>query len=253
MHIEIIGSTGAGKSSLTKSILQANSNQDLDITTSYNFVLQQTRLNWIRNHSIRMVFLNLFALFACLLSARKNLELFQFVIKIIKQLPDSVSQLEKLKIARIVARNVGVYEIVDYYSSDKQVILADEGTIHTAHYLFVHVSVEPNIHDIETFMQLVSLPEVVVYLKQPGPVLIERTKARRHKRISGKESLNVVEFIKNALTTFEIIVKSPRIEDQLLVVDGGKCKIAAAGSQNNPILGNALNIVCSGINPVFGE
>jgi thymidylate kinase len=253
MQIELIGSTGAGKSTLTKSILNANSNHDLDIITSYAFVLRQTRTNWIRNHSVRMFLLNFFALFACLLTARKNLKLFQFVIKIINQIPASVSRLEKLKIARIVARNVGIYEIANYYSSDTQIVLADEGTVHIAHYLFVHVSVEPNIHDIETFIQLVSLPDVVVYLKQPGPVLLERTKARRHKRISGNGSINAAEFINNVMTTFELIVQSPRIEGQLLVANGGKCKISAAGSQNNPLLRIALDIVRSGINPIIGE
>ncbi|MHA2092511.1 MAG: hypothetical protein ACW98K_16820 [Candidatus Kariarchaeaceae archaeon] len=253
MQIEIIGSTGAGKSTLTKSILHANSDHDPEIITSYTFVLQQTRTNWIHDHSIRMALLNLFALFACLFTARKNLKLFQFVIKIINQLPASVSRLEKLKIVRIVARNVGVYEIVNYFSYDKQVVLADEGTIHIAHYLFVHVSVEPDIHDIETFTQLVSLPDVVVYLKQPGPVLIERTKARRHKRISGNGSINVAKFINNAMTTFELIVKSPRIEGQLLVVNCDNSNIVAACSQNNPLLGNALDIIRSGVISVFGE
>jgi hypothetical protein len=195
-----------------------------------------------------MVLLNLFALLACLLSFRKNFELFRFVKKTINQFPASVSWIEKLKIARIVARNIGIYEIVDYYSTEKQVVLADEGTIHIAHYLFVHVSVEPNVQDVKKFIDLVPIPDAVVYLKQPGTVLTSRTTTRGHKRISGNGSNNVSKFINHAEKTFEIIEESSIIKDQLLTVDGEKWEITPICSGNNPILRNALNIVRAGIN-----
>jgi hypothetical protein len=143
------------------------------------------------------------------------------VIGVILQLPAEVSPFEKFKLARIVARNVGIFEIVRRKSSDRQVVLADEGTLQIAHYLFVHVSVEPNLSDLETFVRLVSLPEVAIYIEQPESVLISRTGIRGHKRVPANASALVTRFIKHGLAVFENLVKCPILEGRLLIVNGG--------------------------------
>jgi hypothetical protein len=253
MQIELIGCTSAGKSTLTKNILQVNHKHSLDIVTSYDFVLGQIRLNWIKNHTIRMLVLNLFALFACLLTWRKNLEFYRFVTGAILRLPATVTWFEKLKIARVVARNVGIYEVVCRYGSDRQIVLADEGTLHIAHYLFVHVSVEPKMSDLETFIRLTPLPDVAVYVKQPESVLITRTEARKHKRIPEGGSDVVGRFIKRAVATFEMLVKSPILESRLLAVNGEECITAALDYQYNPQLAIASKIIRGGLEPIRGE
>ncbi len=91
--------------------------------------------------------------------------------------------------------------------------------------------VDPNNHDIDTFTKLVSLPDAIVYLQRPEEMLVGRTKARKHNPISGTETKNVVEFIKNASITFNTIFRSPRLRTQLLVVNASECKIAEVNSQ----------------------
>jgi hypothetical protein len=253
MQIELIGCTSAGKSSLAQNILKGNHQNGFNLGTSYDFVLRWAHLNWIKDHRIRMAVLNLIALFACLFTWRKNLSFYRFVIGVILRLPDKVRLLEKLKIARIVARNVGVFEIVRRNSTDRQVVLADEGTLHIAHYLFVHVSAEPNMSDLETFIRLVSLPDVIVYVRQPESVLISRTSVRGHKRIPENASVLVNRFIKHSLAVFEKLVECSNLESRLLVVNSGEGIKPALDHLDNPLLGFAMKIIAIGIDPLSRE
>jgi hypothetical protein len=249
MQIELIGCTSAGKSSLAQKLLKGNQQNGVDLVLSYDFVLRWAHLDWIKNHRIRMLSLNLIALFACLLTIRKNFKFYRFVVGVIVRLPADVSYFEKLKIARIVARNMGIYEIVCRKQSDQQVVLADEGTLHIAHYLFVHVSVEPKVSDIDTFVRLVSLPDVAVYVRQPESVLIARTRIRRHKRIPDDASTLVNRFIQNGLAVFEKLVECSILESRLLVVNNGEGINTALDHPDNPLLGFARKIISFGVYP----
>jgi hypothetical protein len=111
MQIELIGCTSAGKTRLAKNILNVNNQNGFNFVTSYDFVLKWAHFDWIKNHSIRMLILNLIALFACLFTWRKNLAFYRFVMGVILRLPAKISINEKLKIVRIVARNVGIFEM----------------------------------------------------------------------------------------------------------------------------------------------
>jgi hypothetical protein len=173
-----------------------------------------------------MLVLNLVALFACFLTRRKNIDFFRFVIRVILRLPSTVRWSEKLKIARIAARNVGIYELVHRYGSDRQVVIADEGTLQIAHYLFVHVSSEPSISDLETFTHLVALPDFIVHVLQDEHVLIKRTQARGHKRIPAGTYEGTRLFVSRAVTTYatliRLLVEKPV---SLIVVEEGGMRI----------------------------
>jgi len=222
MQIELIGCTSAGKSSLAQEVLKGNQQNGYNLITSYDFVLRWAHLDWIQNHRMRMLVLNILALLACLFTWRKNFGLYRFVTGVILRLPAEVGFFERLKIARIVARNVGIDEIVRRNKSDRQVVLADEGTLHIAHYLFVHVSVEPDLHELENYVRLVDLPDVAVYIRQPESVLISRTRARGHKRIPEGASARVQRFIQHSLAVFEKLIGFSSLEGRLLIVNGGE-------------------------------
>lgn len=247
MQIELIGCTSAGKSRLTQEILQKFSSNGFHLMTSYDFVLSWAHLGWIANHRLRMLFLNLAALSACLLTWRKNLAFYRFVLGVIRRLPAQVGPYEKTRIARIIARNIGIYELVCRYASDRQVILADEGTLHIAHYLFVHIAVEPEMSDLENFVRLVSLPDVAVYLRQPEAVLTARARTRRHRRIPGNTAALVNRFIRHGFVVFERLTAYSSLEGRLLVVNGQE-GIEARGQPENPSLALAGKIIASGLN-----
>jgi hypothetical protein len=243
MQIELIGCTSAGKSSLAENIIKHNHQYGLNLVTSYDFVLRWAHLDWIKNNPVRMLVLNLIALFACLFTLRKNLVFYRFVMGVILRLPPMISLFEKLKIARIVARNMGIDEIVRRNSSDQQVVLADEGTLHTAHYLFVHVSAEPDMGGLDTFIRLVPLPDVAIYVRQPESVLISRISKRGHKRIPEGAPALVNRFVKHGVTVFEKLIEYSNLEGRLLIVSNGEGTKPTRDYPNKPGLQLARKII----------
>lgn len=254
MQIELIGCTSAGKSVLTRSIMQVGDKLGLDMFTSYDFVLRQIRLDWIKNHTLRMFVLNIFTLLVCLLSWRKNLKFYGFVSGVILQLPTSVSFLEKIKIARIFARNLGIYEIANRNSYKHQFILADEGTLQIVHYLFVHVSLEPDIGDITEYLRLAPKPDLVIYVQKDEEVLIERTLARGHKRIPEGTLDEVRLFIKRAGVSFDHSVQLLTNDGlPLLIVNDNGLTQVNHNNDDDPISCILLDAFQAGLNAIDAE
>ncbi|MBD2199679.1 MULTISPECIES: hypothetical protein [Calothrix] len=151
-------------------------------------------------------------------------------------LPGKIKLVQKIAIARNVLRNLGVYEIIQNLSSPQEIIFLDEGTLHIAHYLFVHVSVAPNHQDLATFAKLIPVPDVAIYLQQQEAILIERTLARGHKRIPNISYPQVERFIKFAVSTFEEIVKFSNVKNNVVIVDCDRKIHTLQDNQNNSSL-----------------
>jgi adenylate kinase family enzyme len=243
MQIELIGCTSAGKSTLARGILQAGLEQGIDTLMGDDFVLNQVHLNWVKRKLARTLCVDLISMLACLITWRNNLEFYRFAMRIISHLPAGVAWLEKLNIARNVLKKTGIFEIVRRRGSDQQIVLVDEGTLHTAHYLFVHVSVAPNTSELSTFVRLVPKPDVVLHVQQDEAVLIERTIARGHKRIPDGSRAMVERFIKHATVTFDNLVRQLALEGRLLAVDGRHDLLVARDYENGPLLALALKII----------
>lgn len=245
MHIELMGCTSAGKSTLARGILEACRQQGTDILLGNDFVLRQVRLNWVKGHLPRTLLVDLAALFFCLLTWRHNLEFYRFTTRLLLQLP--MAPLEKLNLLRNVFKKIGIYEIIRFRSNERQVILVDEGVLQAAHNLFVHVSADVNPEHLATFARLIPLPDVIVYLRQPASLLIDRTIKRGHKRIPDRSPRTVARFITQALATFEKLVQNPAVENRLVVVDGGREVVIAATDQDEPVFSLASRLVQNGM------
>jgi hypothetical protein len=246
MQIELIGPSSAGKSTLARGILQAGREQGIDALMGYELVLKQFRLNWVKGRTARLLCVDLLSLLACLVTWRRNFEFYVFTIRTVLRLPVAVAWFEKLNIARNVLRKIGIYEIVRHYGSDQQIVVVDEGTLHTAHHLFVHLSVEPNTSDLSTYVSMVPLPDVVIYVQQDEGVLIERTLTRGHKRIPNGSYAQVESFINHASDTFDKLIRHLEIDGRISVVDNEQDPFTSHDYKNDPTLSMALNIISSG-------
>lgn len=251
MIVEFIGSTGAGKTTLASDILYACREQGIDVLMGDDFVLKQSCLIWIKSRLIRTLCVDLLSLFACLATWRNNLEFYVFASRIILRLP--VVWLEKANLFRNILKKIGIYEIIHRRGSDQQVVLVDEGTLHAAHNLFVHVSVQTNASDFSTFVRLVPLPDVAIYVTQSESVLIERTIKRGHKRIPDRSYAKVEIFVKQAVDTFDKLVRQLVLKKKLLAVDGKRNIIVAQDYQNDPLLAIVLEIIRAGIDSVIAD
>ncbi|MEZ4736137.1 MAG: AAA family ATPase [Caldilineaceae bacterium] len=247
MIVEFIGSTGAGKTTLIQHLLATCQRTGVRAMVGTDFVLQQSRLHGIKHQLLRTILINLLALLAALSAWRHNRQLYQFVMRTIRQQPDPAPWREKLVLAKNIFKRIGIYELIRRHGSEQHVYLVDEGTLHVAHSLFVQVSAAANPHELAAFVRLVPLPHVVVYLQQAEAVLIERTLARGHRRIPDHSLASVAYFIRQAVQVFDTLVREPAIAGRLLVVDGAQQLVTTPGYGNEPALRNISQLVQAGL------
>jgi hypothetical protein len=177
---------------------------------------------------------------------RKYRQFCRFAVRVSMQAPGS--WLYKMSVARIVLRKIGIYEIVHRRSSEQQVILLDnEGVLQASHTLFVHSRVRLSSIDLSSFVSLASLPDVVVYLRQPHAVLLERTLARGHNRLSDHSYATVDSFVKQAVEMFDELQRHPALASRLLVINGEQKTLAPRAPLDDSRLAMASKIIAASL------
>jgi thymidylate kinase len=251
MQIELIGCTGAGKSTLAGRIVEACHACGIEVVRSNDFVLQRVGLHWIERRLARTLLLDVISLLTCLVRWRTKLGLYRFTIRTIARL--RASWFERLNLARNVFKKIGIHEIVRHHAGDERVVLVDEGSLQAAHNLFVHLSVGVNPADIATFAGLAPLPDVAIYVKEHERVLVERTIARGHKRIRSRSGAQVEVFIRRAIQTFEVLARQPELVGRLLVVGPDEDVRGWPSEGGHPALPRALEILRVGMGALRAE
>lgn len=244
MHIELIGCTSAGKSTLAGNVLAACRQQGVEILLGDEFVLRQWHLQWVRSRPVRSLLVNGVGLLASLLTWRKNRALYRFAALVLFRL--SIPRVERLQLLRNVLKKLGVYEIIRRRSSNRQVILVDEGTLQIAHNLFVHASAAVDPALIPEFAAIVPLPDVVVYLRQPEELLVERIVERGHSRLPDRSDAQVTRFVRQAIAVFDQLVQQPAVAARVLITVGEDSRIEAALRGDGLMLGRLAEVVGSG-------
>ena len=218
MHIELIGSTSAGKTTLAKKMVEDGIKNGAKVFLSDDFMLDQLHLNWIRNEFIRRRLVEAIAfvvLFTCLSRYKKFID---FVV--LEGRNSSGSWFYKINRIRNVLRKIGIFEFIAQRSGPEQLVLADnEGILQGVHNLFVHQHSQADLKQVARYVELAPLPDVVLYLQQEEDVLISRTLARGHGRVKSAQD-TVGHFIRQAVSVFNAMVKLPVIQRKLMIVNG---------------------------------
>lgn len=220
MHIEIIGSTSAGKTTLAKKMVDAGKISGIDVFLSDDFILAQLHIGWVKNDFIRRRLVEVVAFGICLTCLSRYKDFLRFVFREGKSSPGSLFY--KVNRIRNVIRKIGIFEFISRNSGSKQIVLADnEGILQGVHNLFVHQSSQADLQKIARYVDLVPLPDIVLYLQQEEEVLVSRTLGRGHARLVGSSPDKVVHFIRQAVAVFNEIINIPKVQERLLIVDGG--------------------------------
>ncbi|HMN29544.1 MAG TPA: hypothetical protein PKE45_15445 [Caldilineaceae bacterium] len=247
MIVEFIGSTGAGKTTLIKQVLTVCAQEGIEALVGTEFVLKQSGLNGLKSQRMRAVAVNLLALLAALGAWRKNRAYYRFVLQSIWKLPAAVPWLERLLLAKNILKRIGIYAIIRRHDAKEQLHLVDEGTLHVAHSLFVHLAGKANHQDLARFAGLVPLPHVVVYLRQEEAVLIERILARGHPRVPDHSLAAAAYFVQQAVAVFDELVHDPLIKNRVVVVDGAQQRVTAPGYGDDPSPASVARLVQAGL------
>jgi len=222
MHIELIGSTSAGKTTLARKLVQIGKERGMDVFLSDDFILEQIHFNWVRNEFMRRRFVELVSFATLLTCVRQYREFFRFVLDESKNCPGS--WFYKINVIRNVIRKIGIFEFVSRRCRAQQIILADnEGILQGVHNLFVHQNENSQVDlpKINKYVELVPLPDVVLYLQQEEDILITRTLGRGHPRLVESSTAEVIHFIRQAVTVFDEMITAPKLQERLRIVDGG--------------------------------
>jgi hypothetical protein len=202
MHIEVIGCTGAGKTSLVGGILRVARERGIRAITGEEWILTRPVDSHLRGRLARTLTIDALAAVSCTRTWSRYGEFATFALRHLRSLP--IPRLQKLNLGRNVLKRLGVYELVRPCDRDT-VVVVDEGTVHSAHYLFVHPSWPPALDRTVTFARLVPLPDVVVYVCEPPATLVERTMVRGHARILDGSRVDVTRFVDHAVSTFAML------------------------------------------------
>ena len=219
MQLELVGCTSAGKSTLAKRIAAAARAQGVDLTPGDEFVLNHPGLRHLRLRRLRAVAIHVVAFWGCLTKGWQHLQFIRFAYRVLRH--SKIPQRQQWNQLRKVLKQLGRYEIIRSQKQSQTSVLVDEGTLHTAHNLFVHVAGEVNDDHIRQFAEWVPLPDVVIYLRECEDVLVERTLDRGHPRISNPTPQSVAEFVHQAVLTFDQLSRHERIAPRTLVIQDG--------------------------------
>lgn len=217
MIVEFIGCTGAGKTTLFRKV-QCQLAKSAEVTTPFELAATPVGLHGVAHPTVRNLFQELVGWPFFLGSMNRHRAFVSFTLKMLaRQAGFNVFTLNNL---RSLERKVGVYEFGRRLGRG-QIILVDEGTVLTAHNLFVYSEATYTREEITTFAEVVPLPDIIVYIKAPRDILLKRTRQRpdppREMKLQSPDMLEL--YINRAVTMFEQLTQAETIRSRLLEVE----------------------------------
>jgi thymidylate kinase len=217
MIIEFIGSTGAGKTTLFSEV-QRSLSRTIDVTTSFDLVAAPLGLQGVTHPSVRNLIQELAGLPFFMRSLPKHKAFVVFTLRMLaRQASFTLFTINNL---RSLVRKIGVYEVIRQHSH-KRTILVDEGTVLTAHNVFVYTSASYTSEEIARFTTLLPLPDIIVYVRAPVHSLVNRALRRTDppREIRAKNRAQIETYIHRAVAMFEQLVQTEEIRSRVLIVE----------------------------------
>jgi thymidylate kinase len=218
MIVEFIGASGAGKSTLAHA-LAAQPAEGGEMAMQWDLVLDRPGLRRILHPTARNVIAEVATLPALIRTWSRNQEFMGFAWRLLAE--RSRSRFEQLNYQRSIMRKVGMYELARDHGGGNSVVLADEGTLLIAYYLFVYSRSPFQQAELNRFASLVPLPERIVYVRAPLESLIDRavTRVDRRRELASLERSEIAHWIARAVEMFDYLANTPPIRDRILTID----------------------------------
>ena len=216
MIVEFIGSTGAGKTTLISEVRRRLAEQAQTVT-AFELVASRLGLQRVTHPTLRNLIQDLAGLPFFIGSWYRHRAFFGFALKALAR--HESYAFSTLNYLRSLVRKIGTHEIIRRRQRDR-IILVDEGTLLSAHILFVFTSAATRQEDIEKFARLVPLPELVIYIKAPVESLVQRALRRNdaRKEMRAKNPALVERYVSRAAEIFDRLTETERIRDRVLSV-----------------------------------
>jgi hypothetical protein len=246
LHVEVIGPTSGGKSTLTRAIQQACRNRGIAATSGDDVVLRRVGLQWVGGEFLRRRLVDGPALLACLQARRRHAELCALAWKASRGSPGGWTQ--KLNLARNALRKIGIFEIVHRGRHEDELVLVDnEGVLQAAHNLFVHASAGPVDATLAAFLGLAPLADAFICVQADPHVLVERTLSRGHRRVPAGSPEAAARFVDRAMQVFDAVLREPAVRRRLVLVGADRTVRLAKEADGDPRLRELAELVRAGV------
>lgn len=239
MIIEFIGSTGAGKTTVISEV-QRRLAQTTEVATSFDVVASPLGLRRVTHLTVRNLIQELVGFPFFIRSLHRHKALIVFILRMLaRQASFSFFTINNL---RSLERKIGVDEIIKRRQHDK-IILVDEGPLLLAHNVFVYSGVHYTGEEIATFAGLVPLPDIIIYIKVPMDILIQRSLQRadppREMKSRNRELIGT--HINRAIEMFDQLIAADNIQCRLLIVENSDSNHHGYNNVVNDIVDFILN------------
>lgn len=217
MIVEFVGSTGAGKTTLISEV-QRRLATTTDVTTAYGVVATPLGLPGVTHPTARNLIQEVVGLPFFVRSLRRHRAFVVFTLKMLAR--QAVFTIFTINNLRSLVRKIGVYEILSRHEHNR-IILVDEGTVLTAHNVFVYSNAVYTPEEVATFASLIPLPDVIVYVRAPVDSLVRRSLQRSDppREMKSKDRAQIETYIYRAVTMFDELVDAQNLRSRVLVVD----------------------------------
>jgi len=217
MNVEFIGSTGAGKTTLISEV-QRRLAQTADVTTSFELVAALPGLHRVIHPTARNLIQELVGFPFFIRSLHRHKAFIIFILRMLaRQANLSIFTINNL---RSLERKIGVDEIIKRRHHNK-IILVDEGPLLLAHNVFVYTGAHYTYEEIARFASLVPLPDIIIYIKVPVDILVQRALLRADppREIRSRDRGLIEKHVSRAVRMFDQLIEAENIQSRLLTVE----------------------------------
>ena len=220
--VEFTGVTGVGKSTLVTVVKEMLVNQGFLAHDAYDFILAAYGINPTPNAQLKSILIDLIAFPSFVyhsFTTKQGFVLLHLAIKVITR--DARTLWEILNLLRNFVKRVGVHLLLKklcYRLDQFEFVICDEGILHVAHNLFVHQGIPPDPNEVLRFGRLISLPEIIVWVKAPKEKSVKCILQRGHSRVDRSPAAARM-FVNHGCCTFEALCENESIRNRLLIID----------------------------------
>jgi hypothetical protein len=208
--VEFIGPSGAGKTTIARSLV---SSDDGSIIMQSDLLMAVPGLRWIRDPHVTNVVADIRSLVPFWSRLEENRAFVDYAF-------ERLRAHAKYNYMRNMVRKLGILQL-SRQKAEKAIVLTDEGTILTAYQLFVYSDAAFGDSDLAEFAKVVPLPDRIVYVRAPLEVLTQRATGRPDVRreLAGLDDLAVEGALRRAVKLFDGLVTTEPLRRRTLVIE----------------------------------